>query len=169
MLARNELAMEKSSDRTGDYPRAYRTSYHWALFGGAVGLAMAFGGIAELVRLEMGLAKILHPLALSIACVGDVLLGSYIIVSLIKFRVILYENRIELVGALWTRTLLRDEIGAKLSYYGGCLTYSLIPRSKRQRRLQISMIFSPDRQFQEWIDSIPNADRTFLRNRRQGV
>ncbi len=47
-------------------------------------------------------------------------------------------------------------------------TYILYPRTRNQKPLRIGMMGSEDDYYRQWVESIPEADKEFLRKRRQG-
>jgi hypothetical protein len=113
--------------------------------------------------------SIARPYFFMCFCVGGILLGTWGIASIVRSRIILYRDGIEVVGALRHRHVDRKDIGAKMFLMAACPMYYLIPWRKGQRKLAISVTFRPDEAFNNWIASTPDADASFLRNRRRGT
>lgn len=96
-------------------------------------------------------------------------MGALGIATIIKFRFVLYDDAIEIIGIFTKRRVKQKDIGAKRFLMAGCPTYYLIPWKRRQRKIMIGVTFRPDEPFRSWMSKIPNADANFLRNRRRGL
>ncbi len=92
------------------------------------------------------------------------------IISSITGHVDLYPDAIVVGSALpfWNRRLERKDIGAKMTIFIYVRTYILYPRTRNQKPLRIGMMGSEDDYYRQWVESIPEADKEFLRKRRQG-
>src|SRR6266436_6031690 len=120
-----------------------------------LGVAMSVGGLFGGMYTVFVPTHIARPSIFIIFCVGDILLGAWFIASAIKTCIALYPDKIEITGVLRKRRLLRKDIGAKMFLSLGCPTYNLIPWSKRQRSLRVGVMFQPDQEFKDWMNSIP--------------
>jgi len=96
-------------------------------------------------------------------------MGFGYIVSVFTKRIILSQDFIEVSDIRSSRRLTRQEIGAKALLPAPVPLYVLYPWSKNTKSLMIEVAFTPDQTFQDWIGSIPNADKSFYRGRRAGT
>ena len=86
-----------------------------------------------------------------------VLLGGYLIVSMLFSKVTLRADAIEVRTILSRQTMLRQEImGRRFFFSSG--TLELIPRDGNQKKLKIAYLPNPDTSFAAWFESIPDLD-----------
>ncbi|HUK58715.1 MAG TPA: hypothetical protein VLV50_05740 [Stellaceae bacterium] len=96
--------------------------------------------------------------------------GALMIISSITGHVYLYPDAIVVGSALpfWNRRLERKDIGAKMTMFIYVRTYVLYPRTRNQKPLRVGVMGSEDDFYRQWMESIPEADKDFLRRRRRG-
>ena len=79
----------------------------------------------------------------------------------LKYRVVLFADRIEVQSLVSTRVLRRDEIlGRRLlpgGEYTGYPAIQLEPRGEQQP-LRVSLVLKTDSAFCEWMDTVPDLD-----------
>jgi len=142
---------------SADYPRTYRTSLVWRAFHLILGFAFISFGVSTLrsalagpqvdvFRLMWG---IFFPLVGILAMLYD-----------LKYRVVLFADRIEVQRLLVsTRVLRRDEIlGRRLVEVKGSQIIRLVPRSGQPLVRVCPANLKTDTAFWEWMDSIPDLD-----------
>src|ERR1700724_1676913 len=94
--------------------RIYPMGRVWYFVCMLVGVAMSGGGVFGAVYTIFVPTHIAHPFIFIIFCLADIVLGAWLITSAVKPRVVLYPDKIEIIGAVRKRRLLRKEIGAKM-------------------------------------------------------
>jgi|SRR5579863_37506 len=139
------------------YPRTYHTSLGWKVFGLVFGTTLALGGVALAFfdpRLDREPAG---ELVIGLTGILFALWGVYVFVSVLRSRLLLFSDRIEIHGAIQTRSLARDEIlgWRVLPQSAG---FALVPRDARQRTAKIAQTLKFDDGFYEWLDSFPCLD-----------
>jgi hypothetical protein len=94
-------------------------------------------------------------------------LGALMIISARTGRIDLYPDAIVVSSALSfsDRRMERKDIAAKMVTFIYTKTYVLYPISKDQRKLTVGTIGNEDDYLREWMASIPDADKKFLRDR----
>ena len=143
-------------------PHVYRPGKGWVIFGVGFGVACALLA-AVLVATASG-NFIAYPLAAT-----ALYMGFCAAANTIKSRVVLYPDAIEVSNFFRSQRFTRDEIGAKSFINVRLPTYFLYPWSKDVKKLKVEVAFPQDSIFQEWMASIPDADKAFLRGRRNGT
>ncbi|HXR88161.1 MAG TPA: hypothetical protein VN728_14375 [Stellaceae bacterium] len=108
-------------------------------------MAMIVGSIVLSIGLLAGFVNAYRPWVGELFGILGVFEGGYIVANVLKSRLILYADRIEDHGPLKTKILQRKDIGGKVFFFAGAPTYSLIPRSKHQRKMLVQIVFRPDR------------------------
>jgi hypothetical protein len=135
------------------------------------GSLMVIGGVLGVVAFFIPPAGI-HPENATwlwfLICFAAVGMGTLITVGATTYRVVLFADAIEVRGIFNRSRLERREIGAKMLIPFGTPFYVLYPWQKKQKRLRVGIPFHPDATFSDWMASIPNADKVFLRARRDG-
>ncbi len=92
-------------------------------------------------------------------CFLFVLLGAYLIASLLRFHVTLRADAIEVQNCFTSRTLLRTEIeGFRILPTQYVATMVLIPREPHQKKLKFSQMLRTDDAFKEWFADLRNLD-----------
>src|ERR1019366_8197297 len=77
----------------------------------------------------------------------------------LKYRVVLFADRIEVQHLISTRVLRRDEILGRrlLRHKGTPPSLLLVPRGA-QRPLTVDLVLKTDSTFWEWMDTVPDLD-----------
>jgi|NGEPerStandDraft_6_1074524.scaffolds.fasta_scaffold84708_1 hypothetical protein len=141
---------------SADYPRTYRTSLVWRAFHLILGFAFISFGVSHLRSALAGpqvnvfwlMWGIFFPVVGILAMLYD-----------LKYRVVLFPDRIEVQGLVFTRVLRRDEIlGRRLRQHAkGPPTILLVPRGA-QRPLGVQLVLKTDSAFWEWMNTVPDLD-----------
>ena len=137
-----------------DYPRTYRISLVW----GAVHLILEVGAIGfgvSTLRSALAGPQVRASWVLGILfTIGGILAMLYDL----KYRVVLFADRIEVQSLVSTRVLRRDEIlGRRLRQHEGPPSIQLVPRGE-QRPLGVDLVLKTDSAFWAWINSLPDLD-----------
>jgi hypothetical protein len=143
---------------SADYPRTYRMSLGWR----------AFHLIFEFWAISIGFSTLRSALAGPQVRVSWLVTGTLLIIVFIfamlqdlRYRVVLFADRIEVQNLVSTRVLRRDEIlGRRLlegGEYTGYQSIRLVPRGA-QRPLRIYLVLKTDSVFWEWMDTVPDVD-----------
>jgi hypothetical protein len=145
----------------------YRTTGFWRIFGFAISAAMTIGGIVAVIYTWIGTGSGIAPNKgiFTVFAAGDVAMGIYIGVLLLMGRITLYSDAIENRG-VWTQNrLVKADIACKLLASMGAPTIILIPKSRRGRKMAVSITFAPDQTFNEWMEEIPLPSKAIMATR----
>ena len=145
------------------YPRDYAPSLVnrliWISFGGMLAAVGILGVWYSLVAGdELGPKG--PPLMITLSLLF-VLLGGYLILSMVLSKIILRPDAVEVQNPLSRRTMLREEIGGR-RFLPNTSTIELLPRDKSQKKLKIAFFSKPDALFTAWFASIPDIDAAEL-------
>jgi hypothetical protein len=164
-LWRNQvIKLEKPKPllNVSDYPRTYRPSGGWTVFLFLVAALVAIGGALGVWYFGTG-HEVRSPkdaMMLVGVCSAFVLLGLWLILFLLRFRILLLADGIEVRGLIFARMLPRDEIlGWKVvPGHNSPPVLVLVPRSEHGRPLKVMSIFKPDVAFEDWLKTLKNLD-----------
>lgn len=124
-----------------------------------IGLLFAGGGVAMIIFVAND--PVVRPqgrIWLELLFSGFVVMGVYLILSTIRSRVVLYEDRVEVVELTHTKVLRSDQIGGWRVGPTTPICYVLIPIDKSRKPVQIAQVFRMDDEFAEWLLQFPNQD-----------
>lgn len=147
--------------REGSWPRIYRPTRGYRLFLGGLGLLALAGGVAVAVAV---LRDPKAPPAMAFAIGGGfALLGAFLIASLVRERVALFEDgSLEFSELFRGRTRLRPaEIAGlrTLSHQG--VTYAFFHfRDQARKPFKVGLICERDEHFDRWLAALPDLDAT---------
>ena len=86
-----------------------------------------------------------------------VLLGGYLIASMLHSKVILRADAIEVQNLFSKQTMLRQEI-MRGRFFFNSGTIELIPLDEGRKKLKVAYLMNPDADFAAWFQSIPGLD-----------
>jgi hypothetical protein len=147
------------------YPRTYTVSRGNRLIWISLGALLGIGGFFGVWYFATGHEAPSSGAAIlmSLICLSFALLGSYLAVSMVMFKVILRADAIEVQNVGSKRTLLREEIvGRRLLPTQYISTLELTPRDKGNKKLKIGMTMRTDAAFDAWLASITDLDAAEL-------
>jgi hypothetical protein len=141
------------------YPRAYEPSFGnrviWISFGG---LLVGFGGaLSWLLWRNPDQLGPKGPLVITGISLTLVLLGGYLILSMLFSKVILRPDAVEVRNLLSHKTLLRHDIAGR-RFAPATATIELIPLDNGKEKFKVAVFTKPDALFTAWFESIPNLD-----------
>ena len=141
------------------YPRTYAPSLGNRVIWISFGALLAAGGIwgvwySLVAGDELGPKGPAVMISLSLMLV---LLGGYLIASMLFSKVILGADAIEVRNLLSRQAMLRQEIMARRFFFSTG-TIELIPRDNSRKKLKIAYLTKPDAAFAAWFASIPDLD-----------
>src|SRR5260370_12194163 len=146
---------------TTRYPRTYSRSLGTRVFWISFGGLLAGGGIFVVWSSRVGgdeLGPKGPPLMIALS-LAVVLLGGYLILSMLFSKVILIPDAVEVRNLLSRQTMLRQEIMGRRFVFNTA-TSKLISRDNDQKKFKIALLTKPDALFAAWFESIPNLDAT---------
>jgi len=141
---------------SADYPRTYRMSLGWR----------AFHLIFEFWAISIGFSTLRSALAGPQVRVSWLVTGTLLIIVFIfamlqdlRYRVVLFADRIEVQNLVSTRVLRRDEILGRrlLQHMKGPPSILLVPRGA-QRPLGVTLDLKTDSAFWKWMNTVPDLD-----------
>jgi hypothetical protein len=154
-----ELEKPKPLLNVSDYPRTYRPSGDWTVFLFVVSAIVAIGGALLVWYFGTGHEVRGRNDATMLICVASafIVLGISLILYLLRFRIVLLADRIEVRGLISTRMLRRDEILGWKFLSANPPVVVLVPRSER-RPLKVTSIIQPDEAFGTWVKTLTDLD-----------
>jgi hypothetical protein len=141
---------------SADYPRTYRMSLRWRTLNLIVGFGAISVGVFALRSALAGPQVRVNGLVMGILFT---IVGITAMVQGVKYRVVLFAERIEVQGLVSTRVLRRDEIlGRRLVDVRGSQIIRLVPRGAQLPVRVNPLVLKTDSAFWEWMDTVPDLD-----------
>lgn len=143
------------------YPRTYRASLGWLIALVALGAVVGIAGLAGVWYFGTGheADTVGSRIALTALSLFFALLGTYLVLSTIRAKVVLLPDAVVSSGLFRSRTLRRGEIkGFRTKAANGISYMDIIPKSAGLRKLSITLLFKQDQQFVVWFADLPNLD-----------
>jgi hypothetical protein len=141
---------------SADYPRTYRMSP------GRNAMSLIVGFVAIIFGFSTLRSALAGPQVHVNWLVGRILfiiIGIIAILQGVKYRVVLFADRIEVQGLPFTRVLRRDEIlGRRLVDVRGSQVIRLVPRGAQLSVRVNPLVLKTDSAFWEWRDTVPDLD-----------
>jgi len=147
------------------YPRTYRTSRGYRIFLSLLGVLIMVPACLGIWYFGTGheTQGARDTVMMVSVCFLFVLLGAYLIGSLLRFQVTLRADAIEVQNCFTSRTLPRAEIeGFRILPTQYVATMVLIPRESHQKKLKFSQMLRTDDAFKEWFAGLRNLDTAEL-------
>lgn len=144
-----------------DYPRTYTVSLGWMVFfalagtGFAVagGLGVWYFGTGQDVHSPQGGVLLVIVSALSCG------LGLLLLAYLLRSKLVLYADRIELYGLFSVKQMSREQIeGWRVAQGRNSPSVLVLVERNSGRKLQIANIFRKDAALDEWMRDLSNLD-----------
>jgi hypothetical protein len=154
------------------YPRAYRVSRGYFAFLGVLGGLVTVAGSLGAWYFGTGHESNSPEDAAILAslCCAFVLLGAYLLASLLRFQVILRADAIVVQGVFTSRILLRADIaGHRVLPTQYVSTLVLTPKTTGQKKLKVGLMLRTDAAFKAWLAGIPNLDSRELAESRKSL
>ena len=143
-----------------DFPRVYRLRRGLRNTFVVLGALFAVGGLVgaffapQLSEFPAGQA------VMAVICLGFAVMGVGTVLQMLRTRVVLHSDSIELHGAFSGRTLLRQDIGGRRRGPGGHgpAVVCLIPNTTRAKRMVMPQYLEWDSAWDEYFASIPDVN-----------
>lgn len=143
------------------YPRAYPSSMGWRVFMGLAGGGMGVGGLLGIWYFGTGheVHSSTDMVMLVSMSAAMLLFGFLAAIAIMRARVVLTAEAIELHGGLKTERMRRDEVaGFRIIAAQGFNILWLKPGAAGAKVMKVSMLFKPDEAFMAWFEGIENID-----------
>ncbi|MFA5951856.1 MAG: DUF1444 family protein [Hyphomicrobium sp.] len=159
------LDSQSSASSGPDYPRSYGISTFWKIIvlvvcaaviaAGAAGIGYAI--LVELAAREASIVFVAAPAFMAIA--------AYAIADILKWRVTLEEDAVEVLSLRGVRRLRRSDIkGYRFRGARGSLrSIILVPADQAQKNLHLPLMMDLDSAFIPWFSALPDLDADDLR------
>ena len=96
---------------------------------------------------------------LTLLCLCFFLLGAYLVLAMLKSKLILTADAIELRDTFATKHLLRSQIaGWRVLPTQYVSTLVFLPRDPHAKKIKFPLTFKLDEQFESWLETITNLD-----------
>lgn len=151
------------------YPRTYKSSLGWRLFLISLGALIAAAALLGLWYFGTGHESQTRQSALImvVVCLAFFLLGAYLVVAMLKSKLILTADVIELHEPFVTKSLLRSQIaGWRVIPTQYVSTLEFTPRDPHAKTLKFAFTIKPDDAFNSWMSALPNLDAQELEQSR---
>jgi hypothetical protein len=144
------------------YPRTYGLSVASKWMVCALGLVMAclsLAGGVFFLHPDSGRAPVGSVILLAL-CGGFTLMGVYLLVVAVFYRVILQADSIQVFEIYRRRYLARGEIEGRghFAYGHGMSAWTLVPKPGFGGKIKLSSLLKTDKAFFAWIHSLPDLD-----------
>lgn len=99
-------------------------------------------------------------LFLAVGCLTLIAIGFVALISGLRGKLVLYEDRLEYTGVSATRVVRRDEIAKirAVAHHNSEMSLTLVLKSPRSRQVRIRDFGKRDDLLAQWFGAIPNAD-----------
>ena len=155
-------------ESTHPYPRTYKVVGFWLIFCAFVSFAATGLGVAGLLNDVVWDTSSTtgQQIIFSLICFLLIGGGPVYLVALLRTRLILYNDAIELRGLFRSRRLLRSEIAGQRRVIAAYPTIVIYPKSRAARNMMVELAFNRDEAFDVWMSTIPFIDAKTLKARR---
>jgi peptidoglycan/LPS O-acetylase OafA/YrhL len=143
------------------FPRTYQSSLGYRLAFVSLGLLLAAASLLGVWYFATGRGTTAPPatIFLTLLCFCFFLLGAYLALAMLKGKVILTADAIELRDPFVTRQLLRSQIaGWRLiptQYVSGL---EFVPRDPHGKKIKFALTIKLDEHFEAWLGTLTNLD-----------
>lgn len=140
------------------YPRTYRVSRGWRVFLIGSSLALGMPSLFGLLYFASGhRADKESTTYLWIAiCVAFVVVSAYLVLTMLRSKIVLFADRIEIHELTVTRILRRDEIaGWRINGSPGLILQSKYPPGKT---ISTAWVYKADPELDQWFAELDNLD-----------
>jgi hypothetical protein len=144
-----------------DFPLVYRLRRGWRNTFVVLGAAFAVGGIIGVLFAREMSEFFAGQVVMAVICLGFALMGAYTMLDMLRTRVVLHADTIELHGAFSKRGLWRPDIAGRrlMPMQHGPPVIRLQPRSESLSRAMVMPQFlESDADFDAWLAAIPDLD-----------
>ena len=143
------------------FPRTYQSSLGYRLAFVSLGLILVAGSFLGIWYFATGRGATASGAStlLTLLCVCFFLLGAYLALAMLKGKLILTADAIELRDPFVTKHLLRSQIaGWRLLPTQYVSTFVFVPRDPHAKKLKFALTFKLDEQFAAWLETLTNLD-----------
>ena len=143
------------------FPRTYQSSWGYRLAFVSLGIFLAAGsglGVWYFATSRGGTAP-RASILLTLLCFCFFLLGAYLALAMLKSKLILTADAIELREPFVTKHLLRSQLaGWRIIPTQYISTFVLVPRDPHANKVKFPLTFKLDGQFEAWLEPLINLD-----------
>jgi hypothetical protein len=139
-----------------EFPRVYRLRAGWRNTFVILGAIFAVGGLIGAFFARQMSEFPAGQVVMAVIFLGFAVMGVCTVLGMLRTRVVLHTDSIELHGAFTERTLLRQDIGGRRRGPSG--NACLIPNTTRAKRMLIPEYLEWDPAWDEYFASIPDVD-----------
>jgi len=148
----------------GRFPRTYRLSTGWRMFFLLAGLGLVIAplfGLRHLNPTHDGTVSQQHFREdLQLLCLGGVALGFYLLAYVLRCRVTVAADAIDVQDVMTHRRLRRADILGRRTQRARNAppTVILVPKDRDAKALKLPQLFSMDADFRDWLTTLPDLD-----------
>jgi len=143
------------------FPRVYQSSLGYRVSFGFAGLLLSAAAIVGIWYFGTGHEILVRQgaIVLVILCIAFFLLGAYLVVAMLKGKLTLTVDAIEITDAFLSKHRLRSEFsGYRILPTQYVSTLLLVPRDPAAKKLKIALTMKPDNAFDAWLSPLTNLD-----------
>lgn len=144
-----------------DFPRVYRLRAGWRNTFAVVGAILAVGGFIGAFFARQMSEFPAGQVVTAVIFLGFAVMGICTVLGVLRTRVVLHADTIELQGTFSKRSLWRPDIAGRrlMSMQHGAPVIRLQPRSESLSRIMVMpQYLQTDAVFEEWMATIPDLD-----------
>lgn len=143
------------------FPRTYQSSLGYRLGFISLGLVFSAASLLGVWFFATGRGAMAPggAIFLTLLCLCFFLLGAYAVLAMLKSKLILTADAIELHETFATKQLLRSQIaGWRVLPTQYVSTLVFVPRDPHAKKIKFPLTFKLDEQFESWLETITNLD-----------
>jgi hypothetical protein len=145
----------------GEFPRVYRLRRGWRNTFVGLGAIFAVGGIVGALFAGRMSEFFAGQVVMAVVFSGFALLGVFTMLGMLRTRVVLHAETIELHGVFSNRSLWRPDIAGRrlMPMQYGPPVIRLVPRAESPSRpIVMPQFLETDSAFEAWVAAIPDID-----------
>ncbi|HET7108972.1 MAG TPA: hypothetical protein VFI38_19315 [Candidatus Acidoferrum sp.] len=160
-MSLSQLSPDPGALDPSQFPRTYQSSLGYRLALISLGGLIATVSLLGVWYFGTGHESQTRQAALSMAllCFAFFLLGAYLILAMLRTKLILTADSVELHDTFTAKHLLRSQIaGWRILPTQYISTLVLVPRDPHAKQIKFPLIFKLDEQFKAWLEPLTNLD-----------
>ena len=160
-MSLSQISPEPDTLDLSRYPRTYQSSLGYRLAFVFLGLILGAPSLFGIWFFATGRGETAPRASILLValCLVFLLLGAYLILAMLKSKIILTTDAIELHDPFTTKHMLRSQIaGWRVLPTQYISTLELLPRDPHAKKIKFALTIKLDEQFQAWLATLPNLD-----------